>query len=256
MIIQKENNDNICNICNCHFDKLSQDHVPPKCMGNIGDGFYWNYLQKSGNEIKDYSNGIKFQTICQGCNRKLKVFDDSISVLYKTMKYKKVIGNQNLKIKIKPNSIIRGIFGHFLAAKSFHERSAFDDTFYNSVINKEEKISSSLQFYVVYYESNEIRIFRDFIVMHPNSGYKPIALNIMKIKPFAFIISDSTFLNDTVMNWSKYFSEAYNKKIDVDIDTHLGCPNIWPENDRDFARLFGKAAFESIIGIKKDNTKK
>ena len=250
MIIQKENSDNICNICNCHFDKLSKYHVPPKCMGNVGEGNYWNYLQRNGNEINVYSDGIKFQTICEECNRKLKTFDDAISTLYKNMKYKKVIGNQNLTLKIKPNAIIRGIFGHFLSAKSFHQRSALDEIFYNSVINKENIISSSLQFYVVYYESDEIRIFRDLIVAHPNSHYKPVVLNIMKIKPFAFLIADSSFLNDTVMNWTKYYSEAYNKKIDVEINTHIGCPNYWPENDRVFARLHGKAACESIIGVK------
>lgn len=250
MIVQKENNDNICNICNCHYDKLSKDHVPPKCMGNVGAGLYWNYLQRNGNKSKTYSDGIKFQTICQECNRRLKVFDDSINGLYKTLKYKKVTSNQSLSVKIKPNSIIRGIFGHFLSAKSFHERSSFDEIFYNSVINKEQDIPPSLQFYVVYYESDEIRIFRDLIVSHPKSDYKPIGLNIMKIKPFAFLISESTFLNGTVMNWTKYFSEAYNKKIEVEINTHIECPNYWPENDNAFARLFGKVAFESIIGIK------
>ena len=250
MIIQKENIDNICNICSCPYDKLSQDHVPPKCMGNFGDGTYWNYLQRNGNQRNSYSDGIKFKTICKECYRKLKVFDDAISVLYKTMKFKKVIGNQKLTIKIKPNAIIRGIFGHFLSAKSFHERSSFDEIFYNSVISKEQFIPPSLQFYVVYYESDEIRIFRDLIVSHPNSHYKPVALNIMKIKPFAFLIAESPFLNDTVMNWTKYFTEAYNKKIDVEINTHIGCPNYWPENDQDFARLHGKAACESIIGLK------
>lgn len=250
MIVQKENNDNICNICNLYYDKLSQDHVPPKCMGNFGDGLYWNYLQRNGHEIKTYSDGLKFQTICKSCNRKLKVFDDSISSLYKTLKFKKVAGNQKFSIKIKPNAIIRGIFGHLLAAKSYHERSTFDDIFCNSIINKEQSITPSLQFYIVYYESDEIRIFRDLIVSHSNLGYNPIALNIMKIKPFAFFIADSIFLNDTVMNWTKYFSEAYNKKIDVEINTHISCPNYWPENDNTFARLFGKVACESIIGIK------
>lgn len=255
--LEKQLQDSICNIC-LKNRKLTFDHVPPKCTGNKGTFEYISYYNDSLFRDRIFigrsKDGIKYRTICSKCNNeKLKICDDAIFELYcglrKQADSKAIYG---APLKIRPNLIIRGILGHFLAAKTFHAREAFEDLFAAAIDDLTQPISPILGFYVVPFMFDEIRVLRDIIL--PISQ-PPIILNSLKVYPLAFIVSsDRSFQNCfekiDVPDWHGFFDIPINEYNNVPVFQTMPIPKEWPELPY-FSPVgtgFGRAGSESVIG--------
>ncbi len=243
--LQKYPVDNICNIC-LNKSELTSDHVPPKCTGNEGLFHYvnlFNYMISKEIKYKGISkDGIKYQTICQRCNNeKLKIYDDEINRLYNTFKNASPSNKLTLRLTLKPNKIIRGILGHFLSAKTSHIRTALEDIFSKAINNPTIPINPNLGFYVVPYFHNQIRVVRDLLI-----DYGKVVINVMKIKPLAFIITQPKYFPQ-LPDWSCYFNVEQESEFDIELFGIKECELEWPE--RFFhPTLFGKNGVESIVG--------
>ncbi len=245
--LQKDPVDNICNICCSDKGELTGDHVPPQCMGNKGLFHYVNlYKYMIMNEIKYHGicqNGIKYQTICEKCNNeKLKMYDDEINKMYSSFRKANISNNLTVRLSLKPNKIIRGILGHFLAAKTSHTRTSFEDIFAEAINNPEIPVNPNLGFYVVPYFYNQTRVIRDLLV-----DYGKVVINVMKIQPLAFIVTLPKYF-PKLPEWSRYFNVNTEAEFDLEFFGIKGCELEWPE--RYFhPTLFGKNGVESIVGF-------
>ena len=56
-------------------------------------------------------------------------------MLYSTFQNTSLSNKLTLKVKLKPNKIMRGISGHFLSAKTSHIRTALEDIFSDAINN-------------------------------------------------------------------------------------------------------------------------
>ncbi|MCJ7648864.1 MAG: hypothetical protein MUP85_09650 [Candidatus Lokiarchaeota archaeon] len=246
ILLEKHPKDNICNICLDVFNQLTGDHVPPKCMGNKGRIHYvdfLNYLLAKPVLYKGFcQNGIKYETICESCNKiKLKAFDDEIKKLFITLKKvhnSKII----LKLEIKPNKIIRGILGHFLSAKTTHQRSDLEELFAKAVNDVNSEIDNSIGFYVLPYFNKEIRVIRDLLI---NGG--AALVNVLKISPLAFIVTNKRIFPQ-YPNWHNYFSLGLDTLTEVEFFSVDECLYDWPE--RYYPPFMpGLTCSESVIGV-------
>ncbi len=247
ILLQKQPIDTKCNIC-LNDGELTDDHVPPKCTGNRGRYHYVSFFNYTFDpNPTDYGicqNGIKYKTVCAKCNNeKLQFYDNAIAELYNNFNNVEVSNKLIVRLKIRPNGIMRGIMGHLLAAKSTHNRSKIDDLFFEAVNEPNKRISKQLNFYVLPYLYRQIRIIRDQMILVNN---KFILLSILKIKPFAFVITHSEpFFN--AMSWNKFFDYSPNEESEIEFFNKTACPLDFPENIR--PQLFGQSGAESIIGF-------
>ena len=119
MSLQDQNNDiGHCNICDS-YEKLTEDHVPPKGSTRITQVKMLSLskaLDVGAEEAKGrYSqNGVKFKSLCGTCNNKylgLK-YDPSLNYLSNEI-IKYIESNlalpRILHIKVKPNLIARAV---------------------------------------------------------------------------------------------------------------------------------------------------
>ena len=244
----KNPDDRICNLCLNPVNLLSEDHVPPRCTGNNGEGIYSNCftnLPILTIPTSIYSEGISYRTICHGCNNLLgSRYDKAISKLYGTVRHssKKL----NIELKIRPNAIMRGTMGHFIAAKTTHKMSVADEIFRQCTNQPEYEIPDTIHFYVIFNPLKEIRIIRDIMMMAGTNTDNASILNIIKIDPIAMIISDKPFFGSFFMDWNCYTKIHWQKEIKIILNLTDILPQGMPENDSRFVRLLGKYAYESI----------
>jgi hypothetical protein len=246
--LAKSPDDGICNLCLNHFDSVSDDHVPPRCTGNNGKGIYSNCfinLPILTIPTSGYSEGISYHTICYDCNNLMgKRYDKAISKLYGTVRHS--AKKENFELRIRPNAIMRGIMGHFIAAKTTHKMSTADEIFRKCANQPECEIPVAFHFYVIFNPFKEIRIIRDIMMMAGTNTNNASILNIIKIDPIAIIISDKPFLGSFFMDWNCYRTTDWQKEVKIVFNVNDILPMGMPENDLRFVRLLGKYAYESI----------
>lgn len=248
ILLRKDPFDSICNIC-LNTKILTVDHVPPKCTGNRGRFRYISFMNYMANPSASplglSQNGIKYQTICEECNTKrLKECDDELALLFRPF-----VENDSQPIvlgkptQLRANLAIRGILGHFVAAKTSHLRSSLEELFAQSLLDQDKPIPSELGFYVLPYISSQIRILRDVLLF---INEKQVVFNIVKVYPFAFIItSDRVFPN--LPNWHQYFDVQKSEVVTITPFQTQPVNYDWPENVRPI--MFGKSGSESVIAF-------
>lgn len=246
ILLKKTPDDNICNIC-LQSNKLTDDHVPPQCMGNnllIHYINYFHYILTTDIQYKGISqNGIKYETICSTCNNeKLKIYDDELGKLFSLFQNATISNKISIRLRIKPNKIIRGILGHFISAKTSHERTISEEIFADAINFPNNPISSKLGFYIAPYLSEQIRVIRDILIIRAK-----VSINAIKIKPLAFIVTyPKVKFNFT--DWSQYFDCKLENEYEVELFSSKECASEFPERYfHPFA--FGKNGAESIIGF-------
>jgi hypothetical protein len=256
ILLRKNPDDGICNLCLNKFDSLSEDHIPPRCTGNNGEGIYSNCfanLPILTIPTNEYSKGISYRTICHDCNNLLgKRYDKSISKFYGTVRHSSK--KENIEMIVRPNAIMRGIMGHFIAAKTTHKLSTADEIFRKYAIQPECEIPDEIHFYVIFSPFKEIRIIRDIMMMAGTNTKNASILNIIKIDPIAIVISDKPFLGSIFMDWNCYRNIYWQKEVKIILNPNDFLPHGMPENDSRFVRLLGQYAYESICATIKKRT--
>jgi len=246
-VIEKKPQDGICNICLNQFDVLSEDHVPPESTGNHGKLEYRYYFNTAGKtQFHEFTDGIRYKTVCHECNGSLSNFDRCIATFYKQSWQVDLNNCDEHSFSIKPNGIIRGVLGHFLSSKSTHNRSVFDDFCIDAWNDITKPLPQTFNFYVKYYPHNDIRVVRDLVLI----GRTPAFTSVMKIKPWAFIVTDQEIYDEHVTRWNDYFAYPWHQKKNVSISVSHACPQDEPEGNVEIMKILGLLATESVIGKK------
>ena len=86
-----------------------------------------------------------------------------------------------------------------------------------------------------------MRVIRDLLIDYGN-----VVINVMKIKPFAFIVTQPKYF-PKLPDWSCYFNVDPESEFEIELFGVKECELEWQE--RFFhPTLFGKNGVESIVG--------
>jgi hypothetical protein len=121
-----------CNICGC-YSRLTADHVPPKGSNGLSDTemkTLIRYLSVDPQRPKIYKNGVKFRTLCGGCNndRLGGSYDPALIEISKSVSRIVRINYEGflklppeIKFPAKVQRVARAIVGHLLAVLPANE---------------------------------------------------------------------------------------------------------------------------------------
>ncbi|WKZ34028.1 MAG: hypothetical protein QY316_06420 [Thermodesulfobacteriota bacterium] len=254
----KRNIQDICNICK-KKSQLSWDHIPPK--GGVEllpmeiEGIYKILMNKQNEGERQFvitQNGVKYRTICKECNSLLGTrydpvlneFSISLSKLLKSNLY---LPCPIIKIKTRPNAIIRGILGHLLAAKIEFFESPFDEKIRLFLADEKSLLPDDISIFYWLYPYNQTVIFRDFSMPAIRGIYNEWGFfNVIKYFPLAYIITNLKSY-DSLPELSYYREFDLTMEIEMKIDLRNIRKRDWPEhvgpND---VILLGKDGLDSI----------
>lgn len=244
---KKDKNDNKCNIC-CRDDTLSFDHVPPQSTGNTSRVAITNVLGKLSPNTSTMpfisQNGVKFKTICRGCNSKLgrdydpafTQFINDVAMLLKTS----LIIPDTVSITTKPYPIAKALIGHLLAAKILFEEVAFDVTARNFFCN--DVIPPDIFIYYWLYPYDGVAVLRDFAIPHIRGRLNSeiVLCQLLKFFPIAFLITNK--LGYDKLDELQFKNLGPNDDALITINNRRIEGYLWPEAPEDGERanfLFG-----------------
>ncbi len=251
----KEDGSDVCNLCrNKIKNGLSEDHVPPKCMGNKGKFHYVNYLNFCTQNKIDYygifNGGIKYKTICEKCNNEvLHPYDVEMDNFVKDYTSKIICKNPIVEIECKPQSLIKGLIGHFLAASLSNSPSEFEMQML-AYFWDNHQFSGDINIYFLHYnDKNVVSVLRE--VMFAPLGFKgvPMTINCLKCFPFAFFHVINGKINETT-SWNPWLYTGEKRVVQIDTSKSIGkwFPELYyPANT---GRILGHNSIHSVIGFR------
>ncbi|EGL0037617.1 metal-binding protein [Escherichia coli] len=155
-----------CQICG-KYQKLSQDHVPPKCVtlpGAVEQKLITEVMGKKSIKGVKAHHGSVFKTICSVCNNNLSIFDSEIKRVTDKLNFKIECFIRNpfsaysfISEDIDAKNYLRGIVGHVLAAvpNIACQKDNFEAPFFEPlrrfVIGTNDDIEKTHAFYYWFY---------------------------------------------------------------------------------------------------------
>ncbi|HQI37860.1 MAG TPA: hypothetical protein PLH80_04805 [Spirochaetota bacterium] len=252
---KREENPSTCNIC-LKIEKLSWDHVPPKGGINLFDIKHETILEKLtvAEQDKKYSysqNGVKYRTICENCNNNLgRNYDIELNRF--SLDVKNIIEKQ-LKLpstkyfKVKPNKIIKSIYGHLLASKIDIENTKIDESLRAYFFDKKGDVKVNLKLFYWLYPFANIVIIRDISMPAIRGATNEFGLfSILKYYPIAFLLTnlDNYYNLDEL---TKYASDNIEDEIDIPINLQLIKNYDWPESVNNGNMIIGGQSIKSSV---------
>jgi len=270
-----------CNICG-KFEKLSDDHVPPKSCFNKEKVVYNNYYEDvanakariTGDELYAYKisqNGIKFPSLCAKCNNTLlgANYDHELERLAKcvhNLVSSQVTLPSNVTLSLNVNKLSRSVIGHLLAAKNKYDGQVLTDRKMREYFLDETLLppkDMKLLFRLYPYES--IIIHRDFVVgsLIKTAQLPSGTVDCLSFYPIAFVLCSGAS-SCGLVDIFKYGTSTIDDMIDfpIDLSSHKH-PNsnvvrhfLWPTNvsDDEYGTMFlltSGASGDSVIAKKK-----
>ena len=246
---RKRTQSDFCNICG-KYEKLTWDHVPPKCCNNgypVKTNSWWDGIPKESQYAKKYQSGIRYRSICSKCNNELGtkydiVLDKFTKDLTKIIK-STIILPRMIKITVEVNKLCRSICGHMLAAKNFYDTDSLIDMDLRAYVLNETSLppkKMSLLYWIYLYPM--IVILRDVGVTPNNEKYQfpKGVISIMNSFPVAYIIStdkEKCGLYDLFNLCSENINEVVEIMVDLNscyfANTKHYRPGLWPCNVSD-----------------------
>ena len=196
----KNNTYGKCRICLRH-SKLTEDHVPPQGGIEIKPVEIENALDiiTGRNPKRNFyisQNGIKFKTLCGYCNNTelggkydpiLNDFAKDANVFLKSS----LVLPNIVSIETKPNSLIRAVLGHLLAAKNEMDNSDFDKRVRQFIFDESKSIPDDINIFYWIYPYNITVIVRDFAMPAKRNIFNELAFcHLLKYSPVAYLITD------------------------------------------------------------------
>jgi len=246
-----------CNICGV-VGPLSWDHVPPqggiqleaveidRLAGVLASG-----LRSERPDISQ--NGLKFRTLCSGCNSLLgnrydpALNDFAISVgrfLSTNLELPSVI-----HVAAKPGSIARAILGHILAARMAADDSFFDSLIREAIFNPDDPMPNSIKiFYWIYPYAHQV-VFREGIMPSIRGRFdaeKIQRFGLLKYFPIAYLVTDATRYEglEALTLWR---NEPAGQEVNLPIRLNQVFDAFWPEApDSGNFLLVGAEGLESV----------
>jgi len=188
-----------CNICGQH-GRLTADHVPPKgtlrfprmVLNSITDAL--NAEPPARNKGRIFQNGVKFNSLCERCNRdvlgtlydpELVAFANAVSKYLHSSVILPNIGS----FSIKPGLIARAIAGHILAigVEQF-PRGDMGEAMAEMVLAPNSPMPEKLKMYYwlyPYWDQVSIRGCGYLV----RWGAPPLVISVLKFMPLAFMVA-------------------------------------------------------------------
>jgi len=251
--------DQICNIC-LNPSKLTEDHVPPKgVVGN--DAVIVDTLMSrlaTGRAFQQKliaQNGVKFVTLCGGCNGKMKHGDKILKRFAADVR--RIIESpiyhlRPVKVATKPNHILRSVLGHLVAAKPQTDKVPYDASVRPCLMDYSVPIPNDIHVYFWVYPFRTIRICRDFLMPTVRGRYDAFStFQVLKFYPLAFLVTDAPNYHP-IYSWDDYRVIGLNQPFDVTLHLDGVPPEDWPESpDNDNLVLMGRTGIEARFAVKR-----
>ena len=253
-----------CRIC-LTYSKLTEDHVPPQGGVDTKAVEIENALDflTGRNPKRNFyisQNGVKFKTLCSHCNNTQlgKKYDPVLNTFASDVSryvHSSLFFQNPVPIETKPNSLIRGILGHLMAAKYEIDNSDYDDKVRDFVFDETKSIPDDINFFYWVYPYNITVIVRDFVMPAIRGKFNELGLfQLLKYSPIAYLITEKNqyeglqTLNDYR---SCEPSETHSIPVRLDIKKNW----TWPEaSEPDSFMIMGKG-FEDSVYAKQRNKK-
>jgi hypothetical protein len=252
-----------CNICG-KVGKLSWDHVPPKRSVAparteiLSVGGMLKAKDKIGKAVVS-QNGIKYRTLCECCNNDLlgKRCDPTLNAFALDIGRicrSGIIPPPIVRIPTKPLKLMKGIFGHLLAADTVE----FDNAGCNNVMREcfldyNAPVPDNIHvFYWLY--PYEIQVIKQDLVMPArrgrfNDGFG--FFKILKYFPVAYMVTNLAAY-EGLAALTAHRGTRWNETLDVEIHFDKKYPWEWPDNvDPGNFIFMGAAGMEGIYGRSK-----
>lgn len=241
-----------CALCG-HYEKLTDDHVPPEGVGNFDRWRGLSYMTKmSGNDqeigSRRFPSGIRFKTICADCNNRLGGREDKALIdCYESVR--KIVESPLLlsplmQIPAKPNLIIRSLFAHIAAANDDGQPSRFDDEARAIFNNKKSLRLSSWNLFYWVHLGKDLFLARSLF----HTTWSPVVevheMFILKMYPLAFLfIKKPTFFG--LPNLMKFIQSRDEEDAEIPLFPYVSENHpVWPAYTSDnSAIMFGRNAY-------------
>lgn len=229
---------------------MSWDHVPPKGGIELTPVEMQTVFQlmagnKKTKKVSESQNGVKYRTICRECNELLGVKYDPVinSFALEVGQYLKSSLSlpKHIRHPVKPQRLLKSLFGHLLAAKVDCENTIFDQLARRYVLDENATLPNEIHvFYWPYPYQCSVAI-REFGLFAPRGTFdEPAIFQTLKYFPVAYLCTEK----------SEYagldsFTHYRRCKIDDVVDLPINLSRIehayWPEspNDDDNKIFFG-----------------
>lgn len=254
-----------CNIC-LEEKELTWEHIIPEAATFYNELVLFSVnqiLNKKAIEFKPRfsQNGIKLRTVCGECNNRIgSLFDTSLIKFFTEFKNQAELKKRHtskIHIRTEPNSIMRALLGHLLAAKYELDFTDFDKEARNCLFNLEDPIPNSLNFFYWPYPYKNLAIYRDFMMNSQNGN--PLDFSIFQIYmvyPISFIVTDlDSYAGLKSLNNFKSNQITDTFEIEVDLMDIKKNPR-WPRVvDTSNMLILGQGAVNSIEGTERINIK-
>lgn len=186
-----------CNICHSESN-LTWDHVPPKGgieLEPVEIVTLIQVLTTDSNFKKPFisQNGVKYRTLCKTCNERLgstfdKVLNKFAIDLGRNLKSKPPIA----RIETKPNSLIRAVVAHLLAANIEIVDTEFENQLKLFVFDENKNLPDFLSVFYWIYPYDKIEILQDIVMPAKPMNYSALnKFKILKYFPIAYMITDA-----------------------------------------------------------------
>ncbi len=236
-----------------HYEKLTDDHVPPEGAGNFYRWRGLSYMTRiSGNDenigSRRFPSGIRFKTLCADCNNCLGGREDKALVDFYDC-VRKIVESPLLltpvmRIPAKPNLIIRSLFAHMAAANESGRPSFFDDEARAIFRNKKSLRLSSWNLFYWIYLGKDLFLARSLF----QTVWSPILevqeMFILKMYPLAFLFIKKPIFYGAA-NLMKFVQSRDEIEAEIPLLLFLSEDNpVWPAyTSNTNAIMFGGNAY-------------
>lgn len=263
-----------CSICG-KTKELTWDHVPPKAVlvkpNTYASTLFWDEgMPSAKRHMRHYQSGIKYRTVCAGCNNVLIGKNDEAykkfhSALVERLEIASLSAEQSLvtppsiTVPSRINRVLRAICGHFLAMKQGYDDAAFVDRRMRSRLQDETLRMEGIYMFCWFYPYPTVVNARDFCVRGGSAHTHPKGfVSMMASYPLAFMISTEDETDCRVDGLARYTTTAIDDVVPITLDLMSAMyagerePKhfVWPANisdDRNGA-LFALGSIEFMEG--------
>lgn len=196
-------------------------------------------------------NGLKYATLCGGCNSKLGQYDGALAELV-TITEAHLKGTDGLRTlfrpAVRPGAIVRSLLGHIMSAKLESDEVQLD-CWIRDYLNG-QPLNENVWIYFWLYPYPVTTVARDF-VFHDgwNHGTSDGMSSVIKFFPWAFLVADED-LDLPLPTLNQFASLTPAKVISIAVNLEIYMPAFWPERpNRKHIVLGGRTFFDAVCSI-------
>lgn len=240
-----------------NYEDLTENHVPPESVGNATRLIARSYMTSvtANRDLfagRQFHNGLKFRTLCAGCNNGLGGKEDkAIGSFFQTVR--KVVESplilpRKITVSAKPNLIYRGLLAHLASANDTGVPTSFDEDVRSVFRGKAQLRNVPWNLYYWTYLGPTIYIQRRaFVGLW--SPFKIIPMFVLKAYPLGFLFTTENWFGG-LPNLKKFIQPRDDQEFDVPLRLLPDVSPIWPAETSDQNVVFMGGDSYGILGFK------